>query len=95
MFLIERCLSGLLIWAIDQDDGDFNAIGGVFGQDVGVLEMSGGGLDTNAEDALADIFSACTGQDCFVTPRCTDGSSGEQNPDQMQDSTDALAPTNL
>ncbi|KAL6228777.1 hypothetical protein BDW75DRAFT_131550 [Aspergillus navahoensis] len=82
-FLTERCLSGLMIWAIDQDDGNFNALSGVFGEDIGVLEMSGGGLDDKAKDALADIFGAYTGQDCFVTPRCTDGSSKEKNPDQV------------
>lgn len=82
-FLTERCLSGLMIWAVDQDDGNFNALGGVFGEDIGLLEMSGGGLDDKAKDALADVFGAYTGQDCFVTPRCTDGSDSEQNPDQV------------
>jgi chitinase len=82
-FLTERCLSGLMIWAIDQDDGDFNALSGVFGADISDLQLSGGGLDDNAKDALADIFGSYTGQDCFVTPRCTDGSNKEENPDQI------------
>ncbi|KAL4733825.1 hypothetical protein BDV11DRAFT_209917 [Aspergillus similis] len=58
----------LMIWAIYQDDGDFNALSGVFGQDVG--------------DALANVLRAYSSQNFFVIARSTDRSSGERNPDQ-------------
>ncbi|KAI3068615.1 CAZyme family GH18 [Aspergillus niger] len=82
-FISSRCLSGWMIWAIDQDDGDFDALAGVIGEDLSVMQMEGGGLSGDAANALADAFAAYTGQNCFVTPRCTDGSSGEKNPDQV------------
>jgi hypothetical protein len=50
-----------MIWAIDYDNRDFNALSGVFGTNLSNLQMSGGGLDNNTKDALADIFSAYTG----------------------------------
>ncbi|GAA92482.1 hypothetical protein AKAW_10596 [Aspergillus luchuensis IFO 4308] len=82
-FISSRCLSGWMIWAIDQDDGDFDALAGVIGEDLSVIQVEGGGLSGDAANDLADAFAAYTGQNGFITPRCIDGSSGEKNPDQV------------
>ncbi|KAK8050311.1 chitinase A1, partial [Apiospora phragmitis] len=81
-FLSKRCLSGLMIWALDQDNSTFEAYDGVMG-DTSLLELEGGGLSPEATAALANQFAAYTGQNCFVTPRCTDGSSGQKGSDQV------------
>ncbi|ETS88166.1 hypothetical protein PFICI_01994 [Pestalotiopsis fici W106-1] len=81
-FLSKRCLSGLMIWALDQDNSTFEAYDGVMG-DTSLLQLEGGGLSPEAEAALADQFAAYTGQNCFVTPRCTDGSPGQQGSEQV------------
>lgn len=82
-FISGRCLGGWMIWAIDQDDGQFDALTGVVGKDLSIMQMEGGGLSGDTATVLADAFAAYTGQNCFVTPRCTDGSSEEKNPDQV------------
>jgi chitinase len=71
-FISKRCLSGWMIWAIDQDDGEFNALSGLIGQDLSTLQMKGNG-DGRSKKVLADTFAAYTGQNCFVTDRCTNG----------------------
>ncbi|KAJ5187728.1 hypothetical protein N7449_010722 [Penicillium cf. viridicatum] len=38
--------------------------------------------DGHSKEVIADAFAAYNGQTCFVTDRCTDGSSKEKNPDQ-------------
>jgi glycosyl hydrolase family 18 (putative chitinase) len=81
-FLSKRGLSGLMIWAVDQDDEKFDALNGLMG-DFSLIQMEGGNLSPEAAAALAGLFGAYTGQDCFVTPRCTDGTSGQQGPDQV------------
>ncbi|KAI1658123.1 putative bacteriodes thetaiotaomicron symbiotic chitinase [Daldinia decipiens] len=81
-FLSKRCLSGLMIWALDQDNSRFEAYNGVMG-DTSLLELEGSGLSPEATAQLADQFAAYTGQNCFVTPRCTDGSPKEQGPQQV------------
>lgn len=71
-----------MVWAIDQDDGEFNALSGLIGEDLSSLQMTSN-VDGHSKKVIADTFSAYTGQNCFVTDRCTDGSSKEENPDQV------------
>ncbi|KAI7241261.1 glycoside hydrolase family 18 protein [Hortaea werneckii] len=83
-FMSGRCLSGLMIWALDQDTPDYEALAGLIGE--GPLANSlleGGSLDDRSAGALSDAFAAYTGQNCFVTPTCTDGSSEEKTADQV------------
>ena len=83
-FLSSRCLSGFMIWALDQDTQTFAALSGLLGEDaISSSLMEGGNLDSQTAGALSDIFGAYTGQNCFVTPTCTDGSSKEQTADQV------------
>ncbi|KAJ5372784.1 hypothetical protein N7517_004790 [Penicillium concentricum] len=80
-FISKHCLSGWMVWAIDQDDGEFNALSGLIGEDLSSLQMASND-DGRSKKVLADAFAAYNSQNCFVTDRCTDGSSKEKNPDQ-------------
>ncbi|KAI8228514.1 hypothetical protein K4K54_002151 [Colletotrichum sp. SAR 10_86] len=78
--LSRRCLSGPMVWAIDQDTSNFTAMGELSG-DYSHLQLEG--LDHDSADRLSDLFGQFTGQDCFVTEKCTDGASGERGADQV------------
>ncbi|KAJ5715268.1 uncharacterized protein N7483_012449 [Penicillium malachiteum] len=58
-YLTSKCISGVMIWALDEDDGMHTA-----------LRPS----DAQKEE-LTDQYSAHTGQNCYGTEECTDGSS--------------------
>ncbi|KAI8276438.1 hypothetical protein K4K59_009788 [Colletotrichum sp. SAR11_240] len=78
--LSSRSPSGPMIWAIDQDTSNFTAMGELFG-DYSHLQLEG--LDHDSADRLSDLFGQFTGQDCFVTEKCTDGTSGERGAGQV------------
>ncbi|RMY34078.1 hypothetical protein D0866_05494 [Hortaea werneckii] len=83
-FMSGRCLSGLMIWAVDQDTPDYEALAGLIGEgSLANSLLEGGSLDDRSAGALSDAFAAYTGQNCFVTPTCTDGSSKEKTADQV------------
>ena len=73
-YLTGHCISGVMIWAIDQDTGQYDALAGLLGGDAaaGAL-LEGGSLSDAQKKRLAAEFGAYTGQDCFVTPKCNDG----------------------
>jgi GH18 family chitinase len=75
-FLTERCLGGLMIWAIDQDTVQYDALAGLLGDDAvqGGL-IKGGNLSDEAKADLVDVYAQFTGQECYVTPGCTDETS--------------------
>ncbi|KAK4982525.1 hypothetical protein LTR50_007700 [Elasticomyces elasticus] len=73
-FLSGRCLNGLMIWAIDQDTQSHVALQGLLG-DFSARQLEGGNLDPKTATVLSLAFGAYTGQNCFVTPTCTDGSA--------------------
>lgn len=81
-FLSGRCLSGLMIWAIDQDTQNHDALAGLLG-DFSSSQLEGGGLDDNTAAALSDAFGAYTGQNCFVTPTCTDDTDSQKQNEQI------------
>lgn len=81
-FASKRCLGGWMVWAINQDNGEFDALSGLVGEDLSSMQLEGGD-GGEAKQVLADTFAAYTGQNCFTTDRCTDGSKGEKNPDQV------------
>ncbi|KAJ5224936.1 hypothetical protein N7468_006161 [Penicillium chermesinum] len=82
-FLTSQCLSGLMIWAIDQDTQDYDAINALFGDAAmdGALTR-GGELSDEQKEKLTNEFASFNGQNCFVTELCTDGSSKESGPKQ-------------
>ncbi|KAL8706621.1 MAG: hypothetical protein Q9201_000368 [Fulgogasparrea decipioides] len=81
-FLTSRCLGGLMIWAIDQDNQNHDALSGLLG-DFSSSQLEGGGLDDKSAEALSSAFGAYNGQNCFVTPTCTDGTDGQKQKDQV------------
>ncbi|KAL8697313.1 MAG: hypothetical protein Q9224_002379, partial [Gallowayella concinna] len=81
-YLTSRCLGGLMIWAIDQDTQNHDALSGLLG-DFSSSQLEGGGLDDKSAAALSDAFGAFTGQNCFITPTCTDGTDAQKQKDQV------------
>lgn len=81
-FLTSRGFSGVFVWTLDMDNTAFDALAGVFG-DFSNLELSGGAGNPNADTLLADAFAAYTGQDCFASAVCTDGSKEQKGPGQV------------
>lgn len=75
-YLTGHCISGVMIWAVDQDTGQYDALAGLLGGDAvaGAL-LEGGSLSDAQKEQLANEFGAYTGQDCFVTPECNDGTT--------------------
>ena len=71
-----------MIWAIDQDTQNHDALSGLLG-DFSFSQLEGGSLDDKTAAALSDAFGAYTGQNCFVTPTCTDGTDGQKQKDQI------------
>jgi hypothetical protein len=83
-FLNSLCLSGLMIWAIDQDTQDLHALSGLLGEDaVADGLMHGGELSDEEKSDLSDVFAPFTGQNCYITPKCTNGVSSEKGEDQV------------
>ena len=82
-YLTGHCISGVMIWAIDQDTGQYDALSGLLGTDAvaGAL-LQGGSLSDAQKTQLANEFGAYTGQDCFVTPECNDGHTNYGSDDE-------------
>ncbi|KAL4924010.1 uncharacterized protein BDV17DRAFT_295821 [Aspergillus undulatus] len=73
----EVCLGGVMIWALDQDTYDWQALSGLIGQDVDSNNLlSGGSLSKTEKKSLARDLSAYTGTDCYVT-ECMDWNTGQ------------------
>ncbi|KAL8903161.1 MAG: hypothetical protein Q9207_004110 [Kuettlingeria erythrocarpa] len=66
-YLTSRCLGGLMIWAIDQDTQNHDALEGLLG-DFSSSQLQGGSLDAMAAAALSDAFGAFTGQTASSRP---------------------------
>ncbi|RMJ27114.1 Glycosyl hydrolases family 18 [Aspergillus sp. HF37] len=74
------CLGGVMIWALDQDTYDWQALSGLIGEDVdGNGLLSGGTLSDSEQEDRSDELSAYTGADCYVS-ECVDWSSGQCKP---------------
>ncbi|KAF2473995.1 chitinase A1 [Lindgomyces ingoldianus] len=79
--LDSECLGGVMIWAIDQDTPDFQALSALLGDEfvTGAL-IEGGTLSDEEKDALAQELGGLTGDGCYVTMGCSGpGSSGKFN----------------
>lgn len=82
MFLAEKCLSGFFIWSLDQDSDNFDAMSRFIG-DYSNPQLHGGNSRSNQLSSLSQELEAFTGQNCFITPRCTDGTEQELGPEQV------------
>ncbi|KAJ9481815.1 hypothetical protein VN97_g11646 [Penicillium thymicola] len=80
-FLTSQCLSGLMIWAIDQDTQDYDAMHALLGHAaMDDVLTRGGELSDDQKENLSNEFASYNGQNCFVTELCTDGRAKESGP---------------
>jgi chitinase len=82
-YLTSRCLKGLMIWSIDLDTQDHQAMTGLFGEEAMEGALRDTGLDPDEAEQLSFDLSAWTGERCYTTPTCTDGSRSQRGPDQV------------
>ncbi|KAH6655949.1 hypothetical protein BKA67DRAFT_675964 [Truncatella angustata] len=67
-FANDHCLGGIMIWAVDQDTYDWQALSALLDDDVnGDSLLTGGSETTSTKKELATAYSAYTGADCYVT----------------------------
>lgn len=65
-YLTSRCLSGLLIWAVDQDSQNYDALGALFGDEaMEDILTQGNELSPHQKAKLSSEFASYTGQNCF------------------------------
>jgi hypothetical protein len=62
-----------MIWDLGLDTANYDALIGLFGQDAVSDGLQDSSLNPEEEKQLAFDLSAYTGQNCYVTPDCTDG----------------------
>ncbi|OBT62696.1 hypothetical protein VE03_07107 [Pseudogymnoascus sp. 23342-1-I1] len=72
-FANSHCLGGLMIWAVDQDTYDWEALSALLGEEVDGAAVLQSGED---KGELASAYSAYTGADCYVTG-CFDYNKGQ------------------
>nr|POE90696.1 chitinase-3-like protein 1 [Quercus suber] len=83
-YLNSRCLGGLMIWSIDQDTQNYDALTALLGEEaVQDSLFQSRDLSEGQKQKRSSQFAAYTGQNCFVTELCTDGSDRESGPKQL------------
>ncbi|PHH65091.1 hypothetical protein CDD81_3489 [Ophiocordyceps australis] len=74
-------MGGLGLWWLNHDNGRFEAMSELLG-DFSSLQLKGGSATPQERKSLAEPMAAFTGQDCFATAQCTDGSLGQRGAEQ-------------
>lgn len=74
-----RCLKGSMIWSLDLDTTDFQAMTDFFGEEAMRDALGDTSLKPKDKERLVRDLAAYTGQDCYVTTDCTQGGL-DQNP---------------
>lgn len=72
-FANSHCLGGVMVWAVDQDTYDWEALSALLGEEVDGAAVLQSGED---KGELASAYSAYTGADCYVTG-CFDYNKGQ------------------
>jgi hypothetical protein len=67
------CLGGIMIWSVDQDTFDWEAMTALLDKDVTSDNLLSGDSDSKE---LANMYSAYTGTSCYIT-ECVDQNSGQ------------------
>jgi hypothetical protein len=76
--LDKECLGGVMIWAIDQDTEDFQALSALLGDEfVSDALTDGGVLGEDEKEGLAEELGGLTGDSCYVTMGCSGPDSGD------------------
>ncbi|PYH81931.1 hypothetical protein BO82DRAFT_414323 [Aspergillus uvarum CBS 121591] len=74
------CLGGLMIWSVDQDTYDWQALSGLLGKAMASNNLlTGGSMNTQSAEALSQDYSAYTGTDCYISD-CVDWNTGQCKP---------------
>lgn len=72
----DHCLGGVMIWALDQDTYDWQALTALLGKPVDGAALLEGGSESSLNAAeMAHAYNAFTGTDCYVTG-CVDYNTG-------------------
>jgi hypothetical protein len=72
LFMDTRCLGGVMIWAIDQDTEDFQALSGLLGDSfVTDSLIQGGKMSDSEKAALAAELAGLSGDGCYITLGCS------------------------
>ena len=76
-FLSSRCLAGFAIWTLDYDTADYQALTALIGEDAMVHAIVEDALNPGERTRLVNDLAPFTGQNCYVTTSCTDGTNKE------------------
>ncbi|KAJ5375522.1 hypothetical protein N7517_007528 [Penicillium concentricum] len=81
--LDDECFGGVMIWAIDQDTPDFQALAGLLGDEfVSDALLEGGELSDDEKEDLVNEMGGLTGDACYVPTGCFGAAPTiEGNPD--------------
>ena len=72
----DHCLGGVMVWALDQDTYDWQALTALLGKDVSdAALLEGGSENPLSANETAHAFNQYTGTDCYVTG-CVDYNTG-------------------
>ncbi|KAJ5658730.1 CAZyme family GH18, partial [Penicillium longicatenatum] len=73
----DHCLGGIMIWALDQDTYDWQAMSALLNKTVdGSALLEGGSESSDDATALTHAYNAYTGADCYITG-CQDYNKGQ------------------
>lgn len=76
-FIHNYCLRGVAVWSLDLDTPDWQGLTAIFGETAMVHGFVDDQLNPDERAKLVDDLAAYTGQNCYVTEACTDGSSSD------------------
>lgn len=68
-----RCLKGLMLWSLDLDSPQFQAMNDLFGERAMANAVGDTSLSGDEKKDLVKDLAAYTGQNCYVTQSCTTG----------------------
>lgn len=74
-FLHRRCLRGFAVWSLDLDTSDWQGLTAIVGEAAMVHGFVDDQLSPDDRKHLVDDLAAYTGQNCYVTQSCNDGTS--------------------
>lgn len=73
-FIHRRCLRGLAVWSLDLDTPDWQGLTAIMGETAMVHGFVDDQLNPEEKKQLVSDLAAYTGQNCYVTQACDDGS---------------------
>ncbi|OAA77046.1 Chitinase II [Akanthomyces lecanii RCEF 1005] len=65
-----RCLKGLMIWSVDLDNSNFDAMSGLFGDENMSKAHGDASLTDKEKGELVKQLAPYTGQNCYISTKC-------------------------